>query len=283
MMTYNVCSNACSSWTTRMPLVVAQINRLQPDVLAVQEASQWKNAEIPGYLETAGGKDNRIFYRESVFEQVTQELAPEQTSDECPTTINLQTNEEEVIDPCVLPVDGTLSYSRAKQVPWALLRHKASGQVVLFLAFHLLVDDGKSRAADRAAQTQSNLNTLDAQLNWWGLEKQSIPTALIGDFNTNRSRAGNSQLDAVMQQNGFYDSYEQARLLINQHFNSANPSWATLPKIGVTWGDHVDKIWVRPTKTRVHLWMNAGEMAGGRWKAPLPTDHHPVLIRAQLS
>ena len=285
MMTYNVCSNACSKWTTRMPLVVKQIDRIKPDVLAVQEASQWKAAEIPGYLEARCGKDNRIFYREDVFEQVERPLSEGQETEDCaapssPEAAADQPNEPN--EPAVAPLVGELSIP-GKNVPWTLLRHRRTGQEVAFLGFHLAVDSNGSKASYRASQTTSAITKLDEDFKAWGLEKQSIPTVLIGDFNTNRSRAGNSTLETVMNRNGYFDSYEQARLLINQHFNSANPAWATLPRIGVTWGDHVDKIWIRPTKTRVHLWMNAGEMAGGRWKAPLPTDHHPVLIRAQVS
>ncbi|MET1133610.1 MAG: endonuclease/exonuclease/phosphatase family protein [Aeromicrobium sp.] len=282
LMSYNVCSNACSRWSSRLPLVVKEVQRIKPDVLAVQEASQWKDAAIPGYTETLGGKDNRIFYRTAAFEQVTQELSPTQESADCETEWDPVAKADVRVAPCVLPVDG-VAQPEGKDAPWSVLRHKASGQSVVFVGIHLKVDDGKSNAGVRAAQTTKIFTDLNDHLAWWGKRLHNLPVVLIGDFNTNRSRAGNSRLETVMQANGFYDAYEQAREVSRQHFNTANPRWLTKPVVGVTWGDHVDKVWVRPGRSRVLQWANAGKMSGGRFVAPLPSDHHPLLVRAQVS
>lgn len=290
LMSYNVCSNACSRWSTRLPLVVSEVQRLRPDVLAVQEASQWRNAEIPGYTETLGGKDNRIFYRTAAFEQVQHTLTAEQQSDECELARDPRTNrilldeegEPVRVEPCILPLDG-LAEPDGKDAPWSVLRHKASGQSVVFVGIHLKVDESRSNASVRAAQTTKIFSDIEGQLDWWGKDLRRLPVALIGDFNTNRSRAGNDRLESVMHAHGFYDAYEQARSLSRQHLNTANPRWLTKPVIGVTWGDHVDKVWVRPGRSRVVSWTNAGKMAGGRFVAPLPSDHHPLMVRAQLS
>jgi len=290
LMSYNVCSNACSRWSTRRALATNEVLRLKPDVLAVQEASQWKKAVIPGYTETLGGHDNRIFYRTDRFEQVTHDLTPEQQSAECPIAEDPETGRDLVdengdpvrVEPCTLPVDGVAQPS-GKNAPWALLRHKASGQRVVFVAVHLRVDDKKSMATYRAGQAGDILSGLRDQLAWWGLDANRVPVVLIGDFNTNRSRAGNWRLDEAMHANGFYDAYEQARAVSRQHFNTANPSWSTKPVVGVTWGDHVDKVWIRPGRSRVVSWANAGKMAGGRFVAPLPSDHHPLRVKVQVS
>ncbi|GAA2082530.1 endonuclease/exonuclease/phosphatase family protein [Aeromicrobium tamlense] len=290
LMSYNVCSNACSKWETRQPLVVNEVLRLKPDVLAVQEASRWKNAVIPGYTETLGGKDNRIFYRTAAFEQVTQRLSATQQSAECPLETDPRTGkvvrddegDPVRVEPCILPLDG-VAEPEGKDAPWSVLRHKASGQAVVFVGIHLKVDEGGSNAAVRARQTSQIFTDLGNQLAWWGKRLHHLPVVLLGDFNTNRSRAGNSRLETVMQANGFYDAYEQALKVSRQHFNTANPRWSTQPIVGVTWGDHVDKVWVRPGRSRVHQWANVGKMSGGRFVAPLPSDHHPLMVRAQVS
>ncbi|MBA4607206.1 endonuclease/exonuclease/phosphatase family protein [Aeromicrobium sp. Marseille-Q0843] len=282
LMSYNVCSNACSRWSSRMPLVVREVQRIRPDVLAVQEASQWKGAQIPGYTETLGGKDNRIFYRTAAFEQVTQRLSATQQSSECETTWDPVARKDVRVEPCVLPLDG-VAEPEGKDAPWTVLRHRASGQAAVFVGVHLKVDEARSNAGVRASQTSKIFSDLNGQLAWWGKRMHNLPVVLIGDFNTNRSRAGNSRLESVMHANGFYDAYEQARSVSRQHFNTANPRWSTQPVVGVTWGDHVDKVWVRPGRSRVVQWANVGLMSGGRFVAPLPSDHHPLLVRAQIS
>lgn len=281
VMSYNVCSNACGRWSKRQVTVEQDIARVSPGVVAVQEASQWKNAQIPGYAETEGGHDNRIFYRTSIYEQATRTLTPQQQSRECEYEDDPQTGDPVRVEPCVLPVDGVVD-PPGKNMPWALLRHRGTGQEAVFVSIHLQVDTGRSMAAYRADQSSELFQQLRGQLAWWGLDMDRIPVVLIGDFNTNRSRAGNARLDAVMHANGFYDAYEQARNLSRQHYNTANPSWATRPVIGVTWGDHVDKVWIRPGRSRVATWANVGRMSGGSYVAPLGSDHHPLRVQVRL-
>src|SRR5690606_33418566 len=114
MLSYNVCSNACTSrpWERRQPLVVNQVLAVRPGVVALQEASRWSTT-IPGYVEADGGRDNRILYRPGVYEQVEQALTAEQQSADC--AIARTPNGRKVLDedgepvrvePCVLPVDG---------------------------------------------------------------------------------------------------------------------------------------------------------------------------------
>lgn len=291
MMSYNVCSNACTSrpWAARQPLVVNQILAVRPGVVALQEASRWSTT-VPGYVETEGGKDNRILYRPGVYEPVEQPLTPEQQSADCPIARTpkggrvLDEDGNPVrVEPCILPVDGVAD-PPGKDAPWALLRHRATGQEVLFVGAHLLTGNSNANARYRADQTHRIFADLRAQLAWWGRDFRTTPIALIGDFNTNRSRSNHAVVESAMKANGFWDSYEQARTLSRQHQNTANPGWQwRTPTIGVTWGDHVDKVWVRPGRSVVRSWANVGLMKGTQYVSPLPSDHHPLLVRAQLS
>ncbi len=77
---------------------------------------------------------------------------------------------------------------------------------------------------------------------------------------------------------GWADAFTQARTVIKQHHNSANPAKKLSPVIGVTWGAHVDKVWVKPGKTVITSWENAGKTKGGKYTT-LPSDHHPVLVK----
>lgn len=283
MMSYNVCSNACTSraWSGRQPLVVKQILAVRPGVVALQEASRWTTT-VPGYTEVEGGKDNRILYRDDLYEPVAQTLTEAQQSDKCPVEPG-EDGEPVRVEPCILPVQG-IADPPGKDAPWALLRHRASGQEVAFVAAHLLTGNSDANARYRATQTTDILTDLRAHLAWWGRSFSRTPIALIGDFNTNRSRSNHAIVESAMRQQGFYDSYEQARSLSRQHQNTANPGWAwRTPTIGVTWGDHVDKVWVRPSRSIVKSWANVGLMRGTQYVSPLPSDHHPLLVRAQLS
>lgn len=291
MLSYNVCSNACTSraWSGRQPLVVNQILAVRPGVVALQEASRWSTT-VPGYTEIEGGKDNRILYRDDLYEPVTQTLTEAQQSAKCPLqrtprgALVLDEDGDPVrVEPCVLPVQG-IAEPPGKDAPWALLRHRASGQEVAFVAAHLLTGDSDANARYRATQARDIFADLRLHLAWWGRSFPSTPIAVIGDFNTNRSRTNHAIVESAMRQQGFYDSYEQARSLSRQHQNTANPNWQwRTPTIGVTWGDHVDKVWVRPARSIVKSWANVGLMRGGQYVSPLPSDHHPLLVRAQLS
>ena len=288
MMSYNVCSNACTSrpWAGRQPLVVNQVLAVRPGVLALQEASRWSTS-IPGYAEAAGGKDNRILYRTDLYEQVVQ--PPLHPTSECPVAPttparvpDTPTPEPEP-EPCVLPVYGVVN-PPGKNAPWVMLRHRKSGQEVVFVGVHLLTGSSNANAAYRARQTDELFPQLREQLAWWGRDFGRTPIAVIGDFNTNRSRSNHAVVESAMKRHGFWDSYEQARSLSRQHQNTANPNWQwRTPTIGVTWGDHVDKVWVRPSRSIVKSWANVGLMNGSQYVSPLPSDHHPLLVRAQLS
>lgn len=291
MMSYNVCSNACTSrpWTRRQPLVVNQVTAVRPGVLALQEASRWSTT-IPGYVEADGGRDNRIFYRPGIYEQVEQELTPEQQSAECEIARSpdgrkvLDENRNPVrVEPCILPVDGVTD-PPGKDAPWVMLRHRVTGEEVLFVGVHLQTGNSNANARYRASQVHRLFADLQAQLTWWGRDFRTTPIALIGDFNTNRSRSNHGLVESAMKRYGFWDTYEQARNLSRQHQNTANPNWQwRTPTIGVTWGDHVDKVWVRPGRSLVRSWANVGLMRGTQYVSPLPSDHHPLLVRAQLS
>src|SRR5690606_28306908 len=236
-----------------------------------------------------GGKDNRLFYRTAAFDQVEVPLTEAQQSAECPVARDTRNrvmrdeNDEPVrVEPCILPLDG-IADPPGKDAPWAVLRHKASGQEVRFVGTHLLTGSSNANARYRATQANDIFADLQAQLAWWGRSFTRTPIVVMGDFNTNRSRSNHSVVESAMKRYGFWDSYEQAESLTRQHMNTANPKWLTKPVIGVTWGDHVDKVWVLPGRCRVPSWTNAGKMSRGRYVSPLPSDHHPLLVRAQVS
>ncbi len=295
VMSYNVCSNACTTrpWSGRQPLVVNRVVALQPDVLAVQEASRWSTT-IPGYTQVPEGNNDRLFYNTDVYEPVVKDWILEPAR-ECPVTDEPPHPGEEPCEPSeavTVPeqVNGRISTS-SKEAPWALLRRKdASGQYVVFVSVHLLTGNSDSAARTRALQMRTIFAQLDDQMASWRevtgfqVSRSAFPVVFVGDFNTNRSRSNNSVVENELRKHGYFDAYEQARSVTGQHYNTGNPDWRWRnPVIGVTWGDHVDKVWVRASRSRVLSWANVGAMSGGRYIAPLPSDHHPILVTVQVS
>lgn len=286
VMSYNVCSNACGGWRGRQPLVVQRIQRLRPDVVSLQEASKW-NTEVPGYAAATTGTNDRILYRTSRFEPVTTDLPEGQDSTKCDHVWDRTIKQRVVVEPCVLPVEGRADtsdlVSGGKEATWAKLRDRTSGQEVIFVALHLLNGDGDWAAGKRAAQLRTIFTDLDAQTAWWGFDVDDVPVVFAGDFNTNRSRENNNTTARELTRRGYSDTYEQARVLSRQHYNTGNPDWKTKPVIGVTWGDHVDKVWTRADRGTVLSWANVGQMSRGRYTTPLPSDHHPIMVKIQVS
>lgn len=256
-LTWNVCSNACAGITTRAKVINRRITEIAPDIVALQEASKYITAPT-GYRFVANGQ-NDILVRSGQFSVV-----PKKTAATAGST-----------------VFARKSATPGKGIAWAALRHRTGAYVVVFDA-HLVSGTTAAQVAQRTYEAErlnafvlSTLGKLAASYgsltNW-----KNAPVIILGDFNTHKSRVGDGT-QAVLQKAGWYDAYDQARALMAQHHNSANPTMQTAPVIGVRWGDHVDKVLVRPSRTAVIRWANAGKRVDGTYVAPLGSDHHPVL------
>ncbi|MFI5426805.1 hypothetical protein [Aeromicrobium sp. UC242_57] len=86
----------------------------------------------------------------------------------------------------------------------------------------------------------------------------------------------------MFNQEGYYDAYDQAQTLKRQHHNSFN-DFKTTPKISYKWGDHVDKVWIRPDQGRVLSWVNGARISGGKMVKPIPSDHSPIIVDVKIN
>lgn len=262
-MTWNICSNACGSLATRTKVINSRIHDLKPDVVALQEASKYTKAPS-GYAHAVNGQ-NDILVRKAAFSLVAKNKKG--------------------------ATAGSVRFlskhtTSGKGIAWAALKHK-SGRYVLVVDTHLVTGTSKSAVAQReyeagrlAARITSTLKKLNAShgsLTDW----MKVPVIALGDFNTHKSRTGDDTM-SVLEKRNWYDAFDQARSLKHQHHNTANPDWSTKPVIGYTWGSHVDKVVIRPSRSVVHRWVNVGKMSGGRYVTPLGSDHHPLLVRVSL-
>lgn len=256
-LTWNVCSNVCAALPTRARAINARIAETTPDLVAMQEASKYTKAPT-GYRFAVNGQ-NDILIRSGQFSVLPQTTAA---------------------------TAGSTPFSRktatpGKGIAWAALKHRSGGHVVVF-DVHMVPGSSATQVAQReheagrlSAYVTLILGRLAASYgtvtDW-----KNAPVIILGDFNTHKSRSGDDTT-AILEKAGWRDAYDQARALSAQHHNSANPTMQTAPVIGVTWGDHVDKVLVRPARSIVTQWANAGKRAGGKYVAPLGSDHHPVV------
>ena len=82
-----------------------------------------------------------------------------------------------------------------------------------------------------------------------------LPVIYAGDFNSHKN-SYSDVVKSIMNRGKFYDAFDLARSLTNQHLNSYN-DFKVAPRIGYKWGNHVDKVWIDPWQGRVDAWYNA--------------------------
>jgi len=106
----------------------------------------------------------------------------------------------------------------------------------------------------------------------------------LGDFNSNKSRGHAQDTPArVMSAAGYVDAFDQARTLSRPNYNSGTQG-SPRPVTSYTYGDHVDKVWVRKGDgIGVVSWANVNPRRGSRYVAPVGSDHCPIRVVLALS
>lgn len=261
VMTWNVCSYACSSLSTRTTAINSRIVELQPDIVALQEASRFTTAPT-GYRFAVNGQ-NDILLRLGQFMVVPKATAATTGS-------------------AVFPRKST---TPGKGVAWAAVRHR-TGAYALVFDVHFVTGTSSAQVTQREYEATRLISFIVATRNAMQKAYGSLtnwtyaPIIITGDLNTHKSRPGDGTM-AVLENYGWSDAYDEAKVLRCQHCNSANPTMQSAPVIGIKWGDHVDKLLVRPGRSVVHSWGNAGRQVSGKF-TPLGSDHHPVLVTLTL-
>lgn len=270
VVTWNLCSekSGCiaegGSWGRRNREFAEFVAARKPSVLALQEARGLTYADpapVDGYTRLAYWSSKALFVRSSIYGVVTKGDTPRERLDGS-------------LRSCAEAPDGRygcIPLGGSKYAVWAEVEDLQTGQHVIYASVHLTSGKGDAAARTRRAETAVLVREI-AEINPDGL-----PVALAGDWNSHRNRS-NDYVATVLKGAGFRDAYDLARSVGRQHHNSYN-DWETRPTISVTWGDHVDKVWVVPGRSVVARWENAAPMASGRYVGPLVSDHNPVLVR----
>ncbi len=252
VMSFNACANACSGWTRRSAAARKMVRIRKPDVLALQESSAWRTPPS-GYALAHSKSAKRIFYKTSRFARMRSGAI-----------LMRNTNP-------------------GRYAVWAVLRDRNTGKRIFFVSAHLTAAFSAYGARAR------EVKTLMSRVNQLNTDRLAVVYA--GDFNSHKNRGTYSERAGFGSQDtvgrtfaaaGYYDSYDLARRLKRNTWNSYG-GWSTKPKRSRVWGDHVDHVYVRPSRSYVYQWMNAALYSGGRYTSPLPSDHRPVMAQLYVS
>lgn len=245
-LTYNVCSNVCPDWSSRKVDAGNLIAANDPDIVGLQELKTDHGLvkEIgDGYEEAVIYKSRSIVYRASRFDVIKT---------------------------------GTVDLPDDRYGVWALLQDTQDYDRRIMVA-NTHLEPGDESALDGRRQTQASRFIEAVQR----ANYDDDPLVFLGDYNSHKGRA----FDAPAREFadiGYYTSFDQAQTSVRPNFNSGNQGSLT-PKIGTLWGAHLDHVWVDPSSTRVLRWENAARMDGGKYAAPLPSNHNPVLVVVQVN
>jgi endonuclease/exonuclease/phosphatase family metal-dependent hydrolase len=277
VLTYNLCSEVCDSngyapypWSpTRQSSVLERFATSGADVLATQEAGKL-NVVPDGYAQAVHYSAKRLFYNTARFD-VAPGAAPTTTFD--PKTGCRVTSE------IGLPT-GVVFLGRhaagCRYAVWAELVERATGRSFMMVDVHLVSGKTKATADYRRAETYQMLSTIK-QTN-----TKNLPVVYAGDFNSHRETKPSDSVPYPMKTTKYYDAYDMARKLTNQHMSSYN-SFRTTPVISAKWGNHLDKVWVDPWKMRVDSWSNFALLTPrGKLAEPIGSDHSPVLVDLRI-
>lgn len=277
VMSYNVCSDVCDtsgvtrySWATdRQIPALERIAAVNPDILATQEAGKLITPE--GYTEAINVSAKKLFIRTSRFdvaEATTPEpVEPLRDKNGCRPTY-------EWGQPTGHIFLGRHSKG-CRYAVWAEVVEKGTGKSFLMVNVHTV--SGETREATESRRQEMEILVQNVKL----ANPKRLPVIYAGDFNSHKN-SYSDVVKSIMNRGKFYDAFDLARSLTNQHLNSYN-DFKVAPRIGYKWGNHIDKVWIDPWQGRVDAWYNAALLdARGYMVKPIPSDHSPVVVDLRI-
>ena len=275
IMSYNVCSRVCgtSSWNAnRRDGVHERIAASGADVVAVQEGDNLKS--VPGYEMSVYKSAKGIFYDPARLSVAAVDPAvpvygkPANDKYGCSPTYQWGQPTGYVL----LGYHG----GGCRYAVWTEFVDNATQRHFLMVSAHLVTGSGTTPTAQRSRETAEMLAHVQ-RTNGKGLA-----VLYAGDWNSHKGSKNGDAVAPVMKSKKLYDGYDLARNLTHQHVNSFN-GFSSTPRLGYTWGDHIDKLWVNPYTTRVDAWTNFARFGSdGKLVQPIPSDHSPIVTDVRI-
>lgn len=246
-------------WSQRRGAAVRLINRANPDVIALQEASDWTGA-VKGPRQV---DDLRSALGTGTYALARTEIPPSEAH-------YFRTGRYILYKSATFEAAGAGGYwtiGSKRYAAYQELRSRVTGARFLVVSVHLESGNGRTVDARREAQTKALLTKVSSYTS-----RTHVPVVYAGDFNSHQGRSvvydGPGQTFRAAHH---VDGDEVAQTVVNQRFNSANQYRRTAPATG----DHVDHVFA-PPGVAVRRWELMLDLSGGRFVGTIPSDHNPI-------
>jgi endonuclease/exonuclease/phosphatase family metal-dependent hydrolase len=276
VMTYNILelsrdgdhegSGIVAPWSERKAAAARLIKDANPDVVAVQEGSDWvgrpRGVRQVGSLRAALG---------GVYALAHTEISPEEPH-------YFRTGVYILYKKAEYRAYGRGWHWALGNHRWAayqLLRNRMTGARFLFVSTHLLKGNGAANDRQREAET----NVLITKARRYAARHGRVPVIYAGDFNSDSDRRHAFNGPAIaMRDANITDTFNAAHGRVLGRYNSANQYERRPPKAG----DHIDYVFASPGVV-VRSWRLVMRLSDGRLLGVIPSDHNPVVTNLEFA
>jgi endonuclease/exonuclease/phosphatase family metal-dependent hydrolase len=269
VLTYNVLhkmfdgtkegGNTIAPWSRRMPAAAALIKSGDPDVMSINEASDYVVQNKSRAIDTLADKLGNGYT-----------LAH---TEPFPNPLNPRTGNYIIYKNSTLRAVGAGGYhaiSNKNWVAYQALASRATGATFLFVSVHLS-HGGNSVDSKRASETRELLSFAHQQAQ---TRSGELPIIFAGDFNS-YSGTDPANLDSperLMRAGHVADSLVAAQSRTNTVYGSVN-NYTTVPSKS---GRIIDHVFGTPG-VAVHTWKQLLNLTHGHFAGVIPSDHNPVV------
>ena len=267
VMTYNllhswrdgekVGTETVAPWSQRRQAVVALVRQADPDVLGVQEASDWVGpVKGPRMVD-----DLRVRLGAGRYSLAHTEVTPGQRGwFRTARYLLYRTSTYRAVG-----TGGNWELGPARFAAYQVLQHRTTGARFLAVSVHLEAGSGRAVDLRRQAETERLLSKVKAFQS-----HTDVPVIYVGDFNSHERNVVDGP-GIAFRAAGHVDADEVAQTRVNREFNSANRYLRAAPAGGLD----IDHVYA-PPGVAVRSWQIVLNLTAGRFVGAIPSDHNPV-------
>jgi endonuclease/exonuclease/phosphatase family metal-dependent hydrolase len=275
VMTYNILrlnsdgtttknGDTIAPWSNRRDKQVSLIKSVMPDVIGVQEASDWFNRDQ--HIRQIDNLDDHL----SGYTLAYTELAPGSPGfHRTGVYILYRSSTMRAVGD-----GGYWDLGETRVATYQLFEHVASGVRFLFVTPHLSVALGAKYDDMRRVQTEK---MIDDATNY-SQNHGNVPIVYAGDFNSMPGAKHITDGPAIaMRAHHSADAFEVARTMSRAKYNSSNRYLRRPPADGLS----IDHVYGSPG-VAFPFWTLLLDLAGGKFDGTIPSDHNPLVADAVL-
>lgn len=246
-------------WSQRRIAMAALIKSVQPEVIGVQEASDWVGS-TPGVRQADSLASALQAIGAPFVVARTETPYPERGWERWGDYILYDSSRYQEVSA------GHWRIGTAQAAVYAELRSRASGATFLFVTTHLLQAGGRSNDLAREDETKQILQLAGALA-----AQDHLPVVYGGDFNSNPEQTTIDGPGVAMQSARIADARLIAQYRVNETYDSMN-NYSRTP---YPYSFFLDYVWASPGVS-ASSWGEAMNLSHGQLVGTIPSDHNPV-------